>query len=112
MVYFFARIGDALGRTVEDVYAQNRWLGVRLREKGGERHVVPCHHIIEGSLTAYIDGAGLRSDPKRAAVPHDRSRTGLLTRTVASAGKRLCDDPPPRGMRPARHSSTVAAAMT
>jgi integrase len=41
MVYFFARIGDALGRTVEEVYTQNRWFWVRLREKGGKRHVMP-----------------------------------------------------------------------
>jgi site-specific recombinase XerC len=41
MVYSFARIGAALGMTVEDVYTQNRRLWVRLREKGGKRvHVV------------------------------------------------------------------------
>jgi site-specific recombinase XerC len=32
MVYSFARIGAALGMTVEDVYTQNRRLWVRLRE--------------------------------------------------------------------------------
>ena len=44
MVYSFARIGAALGMTVEDVYTQNRRLWVRLREKGGKRHAMPCHH--------------------------------------------------------------------
>jgi hypothetical protein len=34
MVYSFARIGAALGMTVEDVYTQNRRLWVRLREEG------------------------------------------------------------------------------
>src|SRR5271169_3530402 len=34
MVYSFARIGAALGMTVEDVFTQNRRLWVRLREKG------------------------------------------------------------------------------
>jgi hypothetical protein len=33
-----------LGMAVEDVYTQNRRLWVRLREKGGERHAMPCHH--------------------------------------------------------------------
>ena len=37
MVYSFARIGAALGMTVEDVFTQNRRLWVRLREKGGKR---------------------------------------------------------------------------
>ena len=38
MVYFFARIGVALGRMVDEVYTQNRCLWVRLRGKGGKRH--------------------------------------------------------------------------
>ena len=43
MVYSFARIGAALGMMVEDVYTQNRHLWLRLREKGGKRHAMPCH---------------------------------------------------------------------
>ena len=43
MVYSFARIGAALGIAVEDVYTQNRRLWVRLREKGGKGHAMPCH---------------------------------------------------------------------
>jgi integrase/recombinase XerC len=50
MVYSFARIGAALGMTVEDVYTQNRRLWVRLREKGGRRHATPCHHNLEEYL--------------------------------------------------------------
>jgi integrase/recombinase XerC len=34
---------------------------VRLREKGGKRHAMPCHHNLEEYLTAYLDGPGLRS---------------------------------------------------
>jgi len=47
IVYSFARIGAALGVTVEDVFTQNRRLWVRLREKGGGRHPMPCHHTLE-----------------------------------------------------------------
>jgi hypothetical protein len=66
MVYSFARIGAALGMAIEDVYTHNRRLWVRLREKGGKRHSMPCHHNLdEEYLIAYLDGAaGLRSDPK------------------------------------------------
>jgi integrase len=42
MVYSFVCIGAALGMAVENVYTQNRRLWVRLREKGGKRHAVPC----------------------------------------------------------------------
>jgi site-specific recombinase XerD len=69
MVYSFARIGAALAMKVEDVFVQNRRLWVRLREKGGKAHAMPCHHNLEEYLSAYLDGAGLRDDPKRALFP-------------------------------------------
>jgi hypothetical protein len=53
----------ALG-TVEDVYTQNRWLWMRLREEGDKRHAMPCHHNLDEYLVAYLDGLGLRDDPK------------------------------------------------
>src|SRR5437660_2167877 len=64
MVYPFARIGAALGMAVEDVYTQNRRLWVRLREQGGKRHAMLCHHNLDEYLVAYLDGASLRDDPK------------------------------------------------
>jgi hypothetical protein len=30
---------------------------------------MPCHHNLEEYLSAYLDGAGLRDDPKRALFP-------------------------------------------
>ena len=68
MVFSFARIGAALGMKVEDVFTQNRRLWVRLREKGGKPHAMPCHHNLETYLTAYIEGAGIADDPSTAAV--------------------------------------------
>jgi site-specific recombinase XerD len=82
MVYSFARIGAALGMTVEDVYTQNRRLWVRLREKGGKRHAMPCHHNLEEYLTGYLDGAELRGDPKGPLFRTIGRGTGKLTRTV------------------------------
>ncbi len=81
MVYSFARIGAALGMKVEDVYTQNRRLWVRLREKGGKRHEMPCHHNLEEYLTAYIDGTGLRDDPKGPLFCTLGRGTGKLTQT-------------------------------
>ncbi|MEP6604859.1 MAG: hypothetical protein ABJA60_01935 [Nitrosospira sp.] len=49
---------------VEDVYTQNRRLWVWLREKGGKRHEMPCHHNLEEYLGAYLDHTNLRDDPK------------------------------------------------
>jgi len=80
MVYSFVRIGAALGMTVEDVFTQNRRLWVRLREKGGKRHAMPCHHNLEEYLTAYLDGAGLRVDPKGPLFRTIGSGTGKILR--------------------------------
>jgi site-specific recombinase XerC len=82
MVYSFARIGAALGMLVEDVYTQNRRLWVRLREKGGKRHAMPCHHNLEEYLVAYLDGAGLRDDPKGPLFRTIGRGTAKLTRTA------------------------------
>jgi site-specific recombinase XerD len=82
MVYSVARIGAALGMAVEDVYTQNRRLWVRLREKDGKRHAMPCHHNLEEYLTAYLDDAGLRGDPKGPLFRAIGRGTGKLTRTV------------------------------
>ncbi len=68
--------------TIEDVYAQNRRLWVRLREKGGKRHAMPCHHNLDEYLVAYLDGAGLRDDPKGPLFRTIGRGTGTLTRTV------------------------------
>ena len=81
MVYAFARIGAALGMKVEDAYVQNRRLWVRLMEKGGRRHEMPCHHNLEEYLAAYLDGAGLRDDPKGPLFRTIGRGTGRLTRT-------------------------------
>ena len=81
MVFSFARIGAALGMRVEDVFTQNRRLWVRLREKGGKAHAMPCHHNLETYLLAYIEGAGLAEDPKGPLFRTIGRGTGLLTRT-------------------------------
>jgi site-specific recombinase XerD len=80
MVYAFARVGAALAMRVEDVFAQDRRLWVRLREKGGKAHAMPCHHNLEAYLHAYLDGAGLRGDPKGPLFRTVGRGTGKLTR--------------------------------
>jgi hypothetical protein len=57
---------------VEDMSVQNRRLWVRLREKGGKRHKMPCHHNLVTDLHAYLDGGGIAADP-RGAVSHYRA---------------------------------------
>jgi integrase len=42
---------------------------------------VPCHHNLEEYLIAYIDGLGLRDDPKGPLFRTIPNRGGQLTRT-------------------------------
>jgi site-specific recombinase XerD len=85
MAFSFARIGAALSMKVEDVYIQHRRLWVRLHEKGGKVHEMPCHHFLEDYLHAYIDGCGLAGDPK-----------GALFRTIARGRGGLTATPLPQ----------------
>ncbi len=86
MVYSLARVGAALGMRVEDAYVEKRRLWVRLREKGGKAHAMPCHHNLEEYLTAYLDGAGLRDDPKGPLFRTIGRGTDRLTRTAMVQG--------------------------
>jgi integrase len=47
VVYSFARINAVLEMKVRDYFVQGRRGWVRLHEKGGKEHEVPCHHNLE-----------------------------------------------------------------
>lgn len=85
MVFSFARVGAALAMRVDDVYVQQRRLWVRLREKGGKQHAMPCHHTLEAYLHAYLEGTGIANEPK-----------GPLFRTIARGTAQLSPRPLPQ----------------
>lgn len=99
MIYSFGRIGAAEKMRVEDVFTQNRRLWVRLHEKGGKRHEMPCHHNLEEYLIAYIDGCALRGDPK-----------GPLFRTIARGTRALSTNALPQANAFAMVRRRAAAA--
>jgi site-specific recombinase XerD len=99
MVYSFARVGAALAMRVEDVFVQNRRLWVRLREKGGKRHEMPCHHTLEAYLHAYLDGAGIADDLR-----------GPLFRTIGRGTRALTRTPLPQANAYAMIQRRAAAA--
>ena len=70
---------------VEDVFVQNRRLWVRLHERGGKRHDMPCHHNLETYLHAYIEAAGLVGDVR-----------GPLFRTIGRGTDQLTATPLPQ----------------
>jgi integrase/recombinase XerC len=88
---------------IEDVYVQNRRLWVRLHEKGGKRHEMPCHHNLESYLEAYLDGGCIRQDLK-----------GPLFRTIGRTTRQLTRTPLPQANAYAmiRRRAAVAGIKT
>jgi site-specific recombinase XerD len=79
MIYTFGRVGAVIKMRVEDYYTQGRRGWVRLHEKGGKRHEMPCNHNLEAYLDAYIGAAGLAGDHKGYLFRSTRGRTKQLT---------------------------------
>jgi site-specific recombinase XerD len=77
LIYSFARISAALHMNVEDYYPQGKRWWVRLHEKGGKQHEMPCHHLLENYIDAYVTAAGTRAE-----------KTGPLFRTLGGRGRK------------------------
>jgi len=75
LTYSFARITAALKMKVEDLRPQGAGWRLRLHEKGGKHHTMPCHHSLAEELHAYIAAAGIGEDRKgwlfRTSRGHD-----------------------------------------
>ena len=85
MCYSFARVSAMVHMRVEDYYENGKRWSVRLHEKGGKVHPVPCHHNAESYLDAYLEAADIRDEKKSPlfrSVDHQRKITGnRMTRT-------------------------------
>lgn len=79
MVYTFARVGAAIGMRVEDVYVQGRRTWVRLHEKGGKVHEMPCHHSLDEYVHAYLSIDGFGDDKKAFLFRTAKGRGGQLS---------------------------------
>jgi site-specific recombinase XerD len=82
MIYSFARIGVALAMKVEDVFALNGKMWVRLREEDSGEYALPCHHNLEKALTEYLKKTGIAADPKGPLFRTIGRKTRKLTRTA------------------------------
>jgi site-specific recombinase XerD len=98
MVYSFARVNAVLGMKVKDYFTQGRRGWVRLHEKGGKEHEVPCHHMLEKLLDDYIAAAGIAGDAEGSLFRTSGRKTGqaqamwqqdvyrMIQRRAAAAG--------------------------
>jgi site-specific recombinase XerD len=78
LTYSFARITAALTMKVEDLRPKGAGWQLRLHEKGGKHHVMPCHHSLAEALRAYIDAAGIAEDRKGFLFRTSRGHTATV----------------------------------
>ena len=103
LTYSFARISAALKMKVEDLRPRGAGWTIRLHEKGGKQHTMPCHHALAEALHAYIAAAGIAED-----------RKAWLFRTASGhAGTSLSDHPmkQPDAWRMMRRRAVAAGIM-
>jgi integrase/recombinase XerD len=98
MVYTFARVNAVIGMKVKDYFTQGRRGWVRLHEKGGKEHEVPCHHMLEKLLDEYLAAAGIAGDAEGPLFRTTGRKTGqaqamwqqdvyrMIQRRAAAAG--------------------------
>jgi site-specific recombinase XerD len=98
MVYTFARVNAVISMKVKDYFTQGRRGWVRLHEKGGKEHEVPCHHTLEKLLDEYIARAGIageadgplfRTTGRKTGQPHamwQQDAYRMIQRRAAAAG--------------------------
>ncbi len=82
LLYAFARVGAATAMRVGDYYPVGKRWWIRLHEKGGREHGMPCHHTLQEWIDAYLETAGIGED-----------RKGWLFRTADGRSGRLTDRP-------------------
>jgi site-specific recombinase XerD len=76
LTYSFARITAALTMKAEDLVPKGAGWQLRLHEKGGKHHVMPCHHALAEALRAYFDAAGIAEDRKGFLFRTSRGHNG------------------------------------
>lgn len=98
MVHTFACVNAVIGMKVKDYFTQGCRGWVRLHEKGGKEHEVPCHHTLGQFLDDYIAAAGIAGDADGALFRTTGRKTGqaqalwqqdvyrMIQRRAAAAG--------------------------
>jgi integrase len=79
MAYSFARVGAVIRMKVGDYFVQGRRRWVRLHEKGGKEHDVPCHHNLDHFLDEYIAATGIVGDLDGYLFRTAAGKSGVLT---------------------------------
>ena len=78
MAYTFARVSAVCGLKVKDYFEQGRTTYLRFHEKGGKEKELPCHHLLEEFLDAYVEKLG-RAEKETFLFPTVKGKTGVFS---------------------------------
>jgi site-specific recombinase XerD len=96
LTYSFARVGAALKMRVEDLQSKGSGWLIRLHEKGGKHHTMPCHRACRGAARLHR-GCRHRGGSQGLSVPYfARASRHSTLRAADDAAGRLAHDPPAR----------------
>lgn len=79
MAYTFARVSAVTLLKVKDYVQLGRRSFIRLHEKGGKERDIPCHHLLEEYLDAYLAATG---------ISEDEDKETPLFRSIQGKGKK------------------------
>jgi integrase len=97
--YCFARVGAALKMRVEDLQSKGSGWLIRLHEKGGKQHKMPCHHALAERCRLYRRGWHRRGQ-ERISVPYfARPRRNRTRRSAHDPGRCLANGAQARARR-------------
>jgi len=113
MAYTFARVSAVASLKVKDYAQRGRRSLIRLHEKGGKERDIPCHHLLEEYLDAYLARTGIGEDKEaflfqsiQGKGEHQKLTERSLLRTDAYAMVRrrlleagICGDFSPHSFR-------------
>ena len=82
MMAYSLRAGERRCLDARQDFGQGKRWWVRLHEKGGKVHEMPCHHNLEAYLDAYLETAGILDAKKSPLFRSARGRTGELSEST------------------------------
>ena len=69
---------------ISDYFVQERKRWIRLDEKCGKEHDVPCHHNLDEFLDGYIEAAGIKDDANGYLCRSSSRRSAILSKRPLS----------------------------
>ena len=76
LIYTGARVGAIARLRMQDLRDNGKYRSLQFAEKGGKSREIPVRHDLDEWIAAYVEGAGLREEPKASPLYRAGQRRG------------------------------------